>query len=125
MIEPSSVAARHKHQAPFGLGSIARKGHAATCRAKNQMGFLLFSFRASIGTANGLEWAAPTKHRNRTLRQAESNRGAIPRLLRVGFKCIALGRLKAARMHTAQVNQAAFYPFNGVGGGFAVNIGIQ
>lgn len=41
------------HQDRFGLGSIARKGHAATCRAKNQIGFLLFSFRASVDKANG------------------------------------------------------------------------
>lgn len=99
-------------------------GNTGQCGKQRPQGILLFSFRASIDAANWLEWAAPTKHRNRTLRQAESNRGAIPRLLRVGFKCIALGRLKAARMHTAQVNQAAFYPFSGVGGGFAVNIGI-
>ena len=54
-----SGMAQANHQDPSGLGSLTRKGHrlclchAATWRAKNQMGFLLFRVRALIGKAKG------------------------------------------------------------------------
>lgn len=40
------------YQGPLGFGSLARKGHAATWRAKNLTGFLLFVVRARVDIAN-------------------------------------------------------------------------
>lgn len=118
MIQPVKRSGKTNHQAPFGLGSIARKGHAATCRAKNQMGFLL---------------SDRTPHESKGLyglrgrKQPRPNRwglfgGAIPSTEQAWFNSWGRGRLTDASHDTAQVNQSTLYPFNGVGGGFAVNL---